>query len=119
MAIKREDLRNTDLSSSITGRRLAPVHPGEVLLKEFIEPMGITRYRVAKGTGVPQRRIDEICSGNRAISADTSLRLARFFGVEAQFWMNLQAGYDLEVAERGLRKRIDREVTPLVLALAA
>jgi len=113
MTIKREELRDVDLSSVTTGRRLAPVHPGEVLIKEFIEPMNLTRYKVAKGTGVAQRRIDEICSGSRALSADTALRLARFFGVEAQFWMNLQARYDLEVAERESRKRIDREVTPL------
>jgi addiction module HigA family antidote len=113
MAIKREELRNVDLSAVVTGRRLAPVHPGEVLLKEFIEPIKLTRYKVAKGTGVPQRRIDEICAGNRGMTADTALRLARFFGVEAQFWMNLQARYDLEVAERESRKRIEREVTPL------
>lgn len=113
MAIKREELRNVDLSAVVTGRRLAPVHPGEVLLKEFIEPIRLTRYKVAKGTGVPQRRIDEICAGNRGVTADTALRLARFFGVEAQFWMNLQARYDLEVAERESRKRIEREVTPL------
>ena len=112
MSIKRDDLSKLDLAGVTTGRRLAPVHPGEVLLKEFIEPMGLTRYKVAKGTGVPQRRIDEICSGSRAVSADTALRLARFFGVEAQFWMNLQSRYDLEIAERELRKRIDREVTP-------
>lgn len=113
MAIKREELRSTDFAGIVTGRRLAPVHPGEVLLKEFIEPMELTRYKVAKGTGVPQRRIDEICAGSRAITADSALRLGRFFGVEAQFWMNLQARYDLEVAERESRKRIEREVTPL------
>lgn len=113
MAIKREELRSTDFSGIVTGRRLAPVHPGEVLLKEFIEPMDLTRYKVAKGTGVPQRRIDEICAGSRAVTADSALRLGRFFGVEAQFWMNLQARYDLEVAERESRKRIEREVTPL------
>ena len=113
MTIKREELRNLDLTAITTGRRLAPVHPGEVLLKEFIGPMKLTRYKVAKGTGVPQRRIDEICSGSRGMTADTALRLARFFGVEAQFWMNLQARYDLEVAERESRKRIEREVTPL------
>lgn len=113
MAIKREELRSTDFAGIVTGRRLAPVHPGEVLLKEFIEPMDLTRYKVAKGTGVPQRRIDEICAGSRAITADSALRLGRFFGVEAQFWMNLQARYDLEVAERESRKRIEREVTPL------
>ncbi len=116
MAIKREALRNTDFAGVVTGRRLAPIHPGEVLLKEFVEPMGLTRYKVAKGTGVPQRRIDEICSGSRAITADTALRLARFFGMEAQFWMNLQAYYDLEVAERESHKRIEREVTPLLKA---
>jgi addiction module HigA family antidote len=113
MAIKRDELRSADLSGVTTGKKLAPVHPGEVLLKEFIEPMKLTRYKVAKGTGVPQRRIDEICAGNRAMTADTALRLGRFFGVEAQFWMNLQARYDLEVAERELRKRIEREVIPL------
>ncbi len=113
MVIKREELHRLDLSGVATGRRLAPVHPGEVLAKEFSEPMKLTRYKVAKGTGVPQRRIDEICSGSRGVTADTALRLGRFFGVEAQFWMNLQAQYDLERAERESRKRIDREVTPL------
>jgi addiction module HigA family antidote len=113
MTIDRKAIARMDFSAVSTGRRLKPVHPGEVLLKEFIEPMGITRYKVAKGTGVPQRRIDEICYGSRAITADTALRLARFFGMEAQFWMNLQAHYDLEVAERGSHKRIEREVTPL------
>jgi addiction module HigA family antidote len=113
MVIKREDLRRVDLSEVTTGRRLEPVHPGEVLLREFVEPMKLTRYKVAKGTGVPQRRIDEICAGSRAITADTALRLGRFFGIEAQFWMNLQARYDLEVAERESSKRIAREVTPL------
>lgn len=113
MVIKREDLGQTDLSQVTSGRRLAPVHPGDVLMKEFVEPLNITRYKVAKGTGVPQRRIDEICSGSRGISADTALRLGRFFGVDARFWMNLQAHYDLEVAERESCKRIAREVTPL------
>jgi addiction module HigA family antidote len=113
MAIKRDELRSVDLSSVTTGKRLAPVHPGEILLNEFIEPMKLTRYKVAKGTGVPQRRIDEICAGSRGMTADTALRLGRFFGVEAQFWMNLQARYDLDVAERESRKRIEREVTPL------
>jgi addiction module HigA family antidote len=113
MTIKREELGKVDLSSVSTGRRLAPVHPGEVLLKEFIEPMKLTRYKVAKGTGVPQRRIDEICAGSRGITADTALRLGRFFGMDAQFWMNLQARHDLEVADRESRKRIEREVTPL------
>ena len=94
-------------------RDIPPVHPGEILLEDFLKPMEITRYRLAKSIGVPQRRIDEICAGNRAITADTALRLARFFGTDAQSWMNLQAGYDLETAEITLFERIERKVTPL------
>jgi addiction module HigA family antidote len=97
----------------MTKRDLPPVHPGEILLEDFLQPMGITRYRLAKSIGVPQRRIDEICAGKRSITADTALRLARFFGTDAQSWMNLQAEYDLEVAEINLSERIEREVKPL------
>lgn len=93
-------------------RDLPPVHPGEILLEDFLKPMGITRYRLAKAIGVPQRRVDEICAGKRAITADTALRLARFFGTDAQSWMNLQSAYDLEVAESALADRLKREVTP-------
>jgi addiction module HigA family antidote len=96
----------------MSSRDLPPVHPGEILLEDFLKPMGITRYRLAKAIGVPQRRIHEICAGKRAITADTALRLARFFGTDAQSWMNLQAGYDLETAEELLAERIEREVTP-------
>lgn len=97
-------------------RDLPPVHPGEILLEDFLNPMGITRYRLAKSIGVPQRRVDEICAGKRAITADTALRLARFFGTDAQSWMNLQAGYDLETAEILLAERIVQEVKPLKAA---
>ena len=93
-------------------RDLPPVFPGEILLEDFLVPMGITRYRLAKDIGVPQRRIDEICAGKRAISADTALRLARFFGTDAQSWMNLQAAYDLERAEEQLAESIVRQVKP-------
>jgi addiction module HigA family antidote len=93
-------------------RDLPPVHPGEILLEDFLKPMGITRYRLAKSIGVPQRRIDEICSGKRTITADTALRLARFFGTDAQSWMNLQAEYDLEVAVISTAERIEHEVKP-------
>jgi addiction module HigA family antidote len=93
-------------------RDLPPVHPGEILLEDFLKPMGITRYRLAKSIGVPQRRIDEICAGKRAITADTALRLARFFGTDAQSWMNLQAEYDLEVAVISTSERIEHEVKP-------
>lgn len=94
-------------------RDLPPVHPGEILLEDFLKPLNVTRYRLAKSIGVPQRRIDEICAGKRAITADTALRLARFFGTDAQSWMNLQAEYDLECAEIKLAERIEQEVKPL------
>jgi len=97
----------------MTNRDLPPVHPGEILLEDFLKPLGISRYRLAKSIGVPQRRIDEICAGKRAVTADTALRLARYFGTDAQSWMNLQAGYDLETAEIILVERIAHEVKPL------
>jgi len=82
----------------MTEKKFPLVHPGEILLEEFLKPMNITRYRLAKSIQVPQRRIDEICNGQRGITADTALRLARFFGTDAQSWINLQAHYDLEKA---------------------
>jgi addiction module HigA family antidote len=116
MSIKREALKGMDFGDVTTGRRLAPVHPGTVLFKDLVEPLGLSRYRVAKAMRVPQRRIDEICAGQRAISADTALRLERLFGIDAQTWMNLQAQYDLEIADRASGKRIDKEVEPLPVA---
>ena len=113
MTIKRGDVKATKFGNVLSGRRLATVHPGEVLLKDFIEPLGLTRYRVAKSIGVPQRRVDEICSGKRAVTADTALRLGRFFSVEPQAWMNLQAQYDLEVADRELGSTARSEIVPL------
>ena len=89
------------------------MHPGSVLLEDFIEPMGITRYRVAKAIGVQQRRIDEICAGERAITADTAVRLGLAFGVEPQFWLNLQAQYDIEVIERDQGAQLAEEVHPI------
>lgn len=88
-----------------------PIHPGEILLEEFLEPMHITQYRLAKDISVPPRRINEIVHGKRAITADTALRLARCFGNNERFWLNLQARYDLEVAKDRLGDRLDREVT--------
>jgi len=87
-----------------------PIHPGEVLLADFLEPMGISQYRLAKDTSVPPRRINEIVHGRRAITSDTALRLSRYFGTSAQFWMNLQTRYDLETAEDQLGNRLDKEV---------
>lgn len=97
-------------------RDFAPIHPGEILLSEFLEPMGISQYRLAKDIGVTARRVNEIVLGRRAITADTALRLGRFFTMEAQFWMNLQSHYDMEVALEQLQGRLEREVHPLPLA---
>lgn len=93
-------------------KKLAPVHPGEVLLEEFLEPMEITQYRLAKDIGVPPRRINEIVHGTRAISADTALRLARYFGTSERFWLNLQTQYDLDTERDRVGDRIEREITP-------
>src|SRR5437879_12147318 len=92
-------------------RKLPPVHPGEILQYEFLNPLGISQYRLAKDTSVPPRRINEIVRGTRAITADTALRLARHFGTTGRFWLNLQAHYDLEVEEQRLAGRLAREVT--------
>ena len=97
----------------MTTKRLTPIHPGEILLEEFLEPMGISQYRIAKDVGVPARRINEIVHGNRAISADTALRLAKYFGTSERFWLNLQTRYDLEVEKVRLGDRLEREVVPL------
>jgi len=91
-------------------KQMAPVHPGEVLLEEFLGPMEITQYRLAKAINVPARRINEIVLGKRAVTADTALRLARYFGTSERFWMNLQSRYDLEVEKDRLGSRLDREV---------
>jgi addiction module HigA family antidote len=100
----------------MTNRDFPPIHPGEVLLTEFLEPLQITQYRLAKDIGVTPRRINEIVHGRRYISADTELRLGRFFNMEAQFWLNLQNHYDMEVALETLQDRLDQEVHPLPLA---
>jgi antitoxin HigA-1 len=91
-------------------RKLPPIHPGEILLEEFLSPLGLSQYRLAKETSVPPRRINEIVRGSRSISADTALRLARYFGTSERFWLNLQARYDLEVQKDRLGARLIREV---------
>ncbi len=97
----------------MTDKKLPPVHPGEVLLEEFLKPLSITQYRLAKSIGVPPRRINEIVHGKRAITANTALRLSRFFEMSERFWINLQVGYDLEVEKDRLADRLTREVTVL------
>ena len=94
----------------IEEERLPPVHPGEVLLEDFMKPFGLSQYRLAQDLGVPALRINQIVHGKRAVTADTALRLARYFGTSANVWMRLQARYDLEVAEVELAERVKREV---------
>lgn len=92
-------------------RKLSPIHPGEVLLEEFLVPMKISQYRLAKDIGVPPRRINEVVRGQRSITADTALRLARYFHTTERFWLNLQTRYDLEIVKDRLGNRLDHEVT--------
>jgi addiction module HigA family antidote len=96
-------------------RKPAPIHPGEILLEEFLTPLGISQYRLAKDISVPPRRINEIVRGQRSITADTALRLARFFRTTDRFWLNLQIRYDLELQKDRLGDRLDREVTTLAV----
>jgi len=97
-------------------RKFDPVHPGVILAEDFLKEMEISQYRLAKGIAVPPRRINEIVQGKRSITADTALRLGKFFGMEAQFWMNLQSHYDLEVARDAIAGKLDREVETLKAA---
>ena len=94
-------------------KKLPSIHPGEILIEEFLKPMGLSQYRLAKDISVPPRRINEIVHGKRSISADTALRLGRFFGISPQFWLNLQTRFDLEVTEDLLAERLDKEVQVL------
>jgi len=97
----------------MAARKLSPVHPGEVLHEEFLKPLGVSQYRLAKEISVSPRRVNEIVHGSRAITADTALRLARYFGTTDRFWLNLQARYDLEVERDRLGSRLEREVSVL------
>ena len=94
----------------MTERDFPPIHPGEILFEDFLKPMQISQYRLARAIGVPPRRINEIVHGKRGITADTALRLGRFFRMEAQFWMNLQTRYELETTLEALADRLGREV---------
>jgi len=94
----------------MAAKTLAPIHPGEVLLEEFLEPMEISQYRLAKDISVSPRRINEIVHGKRSVTADTALRLSRYFGISERFWLNLQASYDLDVQKDLLGDRLEQEV---------
>ncbi len=100
----------------MASKKFPPIHPGEILLEEFLKPMGISQYRISKNIGVPPRRINEIVHGKRSITADTALRLARYFGTFERFWMNLQSRYDLEVEKDKLGRRLIDEVHPIAQA---
>ena len=115
MPIKREDLDrgDVDFSDVASGRRLPPVHPGEILRDEFLEPLGISVYRAAQALRVSRPRLNEIVLGRRGVTTDTALRLGRYLGVTPEFWINLQTRYDLEAAERTTLRQIEREVQPL------
>jgi antitoxin HigA-1 len=92
---------------------LPPIHPGEILLEEFLEPLSISQYRLAKDISVPPRRINEIVHGRRAITADTALRLSRYFGLSERFWLNLQTRFDIEMEKDRLKGRLSQEVKVL------
>ena len=114
MSINREDLDRgrIDFGEVASGEGLAPIAPGEILRTEFLEPMGISVYALAKAIKVTRSRINDIVLGRRAISADTALRLARYFGTTPEFWVNLQSAYDLATAKATLTDRVNAEVSP-------
>ena len=114
MSIKRDDIdaRRVDFSDFASGRRLPPVHPGEILRDEFLKPMDISVYELAKAIKVPRTRANDIVLGRRAITIDTAIRLGRYFGSSSEFWINLQTRYDLDVADRTVRRRIEKEIAP-------
>jgi addiction module HigA family antidote len=94
----------------MAAKKITPVHPGEILMLEFLEPLGVSQYRLAKDINVPPRRINEIVKGSRAITANTALRLARYFGTSERFWLNIQSQYDLEIERDRLGKSLQKEV---------
>ncbi|MDE0172151.1 MAG: HigA family addiction module antitoxin [Defluviicoccus sp.] len=114
MTIEREELdrRRVDFSDVASERRLAPVHPGEILREEFLTPMALSVYRLAGAIGVSRPRLNDIVLGRRRVTVDTALRLGRYFGTTPEFWINLQTRYDLDVAERTVRPGIEREIEP-------
>lgn len=113
MVIKRSELESTDFSDIDAGEPIAPVHPGEILRSEFLDALGMSVNALAKALHVPTPRINDVVLGKRAISADTALRLARYFGVSAEFWLNLQIDYDLRVASEAAGEQINSEIEPL------
>lgn len=120
MTVKRDDLDagRVDFADirAPRSKRIAPVHPGTILRDEFLDPLALSAYRLAKDTGIPIMRVTAILGGTRAITADTALRFGRFFGMSAEFWLGLQERYDLDVARDALGARLAKEVRPLAVA---
>ena len=116
MTIKREDVdrREVDFTDVASGRRLPPMHPGKILRDEFLTPMDLSVYRLAREIKVSRPRLNDIVLGRRGVTTDTALRLGRYFGTTPEFWINLQTRHDLDVAERTVRRQIEREVAPRV-----
>ncbi len=114
MTIARKDVDRlqVDFAAVVSGSRLPPIHPGEILQTEFLLPLGLSVYRLAQALRVPRPRLNDIVLGRRRVTTDTALRLARCFGTTAEFWIRLQVRYDLECAESS-RRRIEREIQPL------
>ena len=114
MTIEREDVDGgrVDFPDVAAGRRLAPVHPGEVLREEFLTPLALSVYRLARAIGVSRPRLNDIVLGRRRVTVDTAFRLGRYFGTTPEFWIDLQTRYDLDVAERTVRREIEREIKP-------
>ena len=107
MTIKREELATTNFDDVTTGELIDPIHPGSILKEDFLDDLGITPYACAKAIGVPTPRINDVCKLKRAITPETALLLGKFLGTSAQFWTNLQASYDLEMAERAIHDQIE------------
>ena len=114
MTIKREDMDQgrVEFSDVASERALAPVHPGEILRDEFLAPMGLSVYRLARALKVSRPRLNDLVLGRRGVTVDTALRLGRYFGTTPEFWINLQTRYDLDLAERTVRRGIEREIEP-------
>ena len=114
MTIKREEMDQgrVEFSDVASGRPLAPVHPGEILRDEFLGPLELSVYRLARALKVSRPRLNDLVLGRRGVTVDTALRLGRYFGTTPEFWINLQTRHDLDVAERTVRRRIEREIEP-------
>lgn len=112
MSLSREALSTTDFSEFVSGIDKSGIHPGEILIEEFLKPMNLSVYALAKQINIPRSRANDIARGKRAITVDTALRFSRFFGTSAEFWLNLQSNHDLDVGRKNLEAKIEKEIEP-------